>query len=271
MGGGLLALKMQALCSRLRGLGELVIAFSGGTDSALLACVAGRELAGRVLLVTAHGSIYPEWELREALDLAKSFRLRHLIIPVRVLSLPRFAANPVNRCYYCKRALFRQIKIIAGKHGMAHIADGTNADDAAEYRAGQRAALELGVVSPLLEVGLTKAEIRRASRQLGLPTFDKPAMACLASRIPCGEKITSAKLNAIARMEDALRQMGFRQARVRHHGALCRIEAEETAMERLAAPRLRKKITRLAKRCGFVYITLDLEGYRTGSVARRIN
>lgn len=258
--------RLRRLRAHLRRLGEVVIAYSGGVDSAFLAAVAQQELGDRALAVTALSPTYSSRERRDAEALARRLGIRHECVESNELEIPGFAENPVDRCYYCKHELFEKLKAIATRYRMRTVLDGTNADDVGDDRPGRRAARELGVVSPLLEAGFTKADIRRASRALGLPTADKPAMACLASRFPYGSRITEQGLTAVERVEDGLRALGFRQVRVRHHGDIARLEVEPEEIGRLCAPAMARRVARLVKAQGFVYVAADLEGYRTGSM-----
>ena len=217
-----------------------------------------------VLAVTARSETYPASEYIEAMNIAKSIGSRHVIIDTKELKIKNFRSNPVNRCYYCKKELFKKLDGIKNKNGMIYILDGTNYDDLKDVRHGRKAAAELGVRSPLLEARLTKADIRKFSKKLRLSTWDKPAFACLASRIPFNNKITGADLNKIDKAETYLRKLGFKQFRVRAHGSIARIEVLPGELSK--AVRSGARITSELKRLGFVYVTLDLRGYRTGSM-----
>lgn len=258
--------KYSRLQQLIRDTGGLAVAFSGGVDSTFLAAVAVRVLGARAVAVTALSPTYPEWERREAADLARRLAIKHVEITTHELDNPLFAHNPPDRCYYCKKELVEMVRKVAADEGLSVVADGSTRDDLSDHRPGRRAMCEGGVRSPLLEAGLTKDEVRELSRRLGLPTADKPSLACLASRIPYGSSITSDKLQAIDRLEGAVRSLGFRQLRVRHHGDVARIEVESDRIQQLCDPSLRAAVVRAAKEAGFLYVAVDLEGYRTGSM-----
>ena len=247
-------------------MGSLAIAFSGGVDSTFLLGVAHLVLGNNALAITATSSTYPERELKEAIAYAKSIGAEHIIIRSEELDIQGFAENPQNRCYHCKRELFSKVVQIAHERSIAYVADGSNADDTNDFRPGMIAMRELGAVSPLMDAGLTKQEIRDYSKAMGLPTWDKPSFACLSSRIPYGERITVEKLAMIDSAETALLNMGFRQVRVRHHGNIARIEVGMEERQKFFAPGTMDGIDKALRVIGYAYVTLDLRGYRTGSM-----
>jgi pyridinium-3,5-biscarboxylic acid mononucleotide sulfurtransferase len=259
------ARKAEALRAELASLASVVVAYSGGVDSAYLACVANQTLGDRSVAVTADSPSYPERHRRLAIDIAAQFSLHHEIIRTGELERPEYRANPANRCYYCKHELYTHLSRIAAERG-AVIVDGNNADDRGDYRPGRQAAREFGVRSPLDDVGLTKDEIRALSRHAGLPTWDEPASACLSSRIPYHTEVTDEKLRTIERAEQVLRDLGFRVCRVRHHDELARIEIARDDMPRALEPDTNRAIVRELKALGYRYVSLDLQGYRTGSL-----
>jgi pyridinium-3,5-biscarboxylic acid mononucleotide sulfurtransferase len=257
--------KTDMLRSILTDMGGCVLGFSGGVDSTLLFAVAAELLGDRALAVTATSQTYPERELNEARELAEKIGGRHLVIVSEELDIPEFRDNPRNRCYYCKKELFGKLREIADREGLHYVLDGTNVDDAGDHRPGRTAAAELQVRSPLEEAGFTKQNIRDLSRTLGLPTWDKPAFACLSSRFPYGTAITPARVGQVGCAEESLRELGFRTLRVRYHGSVARIELGEGEFERATGIH-RDDVVRVVKAAGFTYVALDLQGYRTGAM-----
>ena len=245
--------------------GSALVAFSGGVDSSLALAICARALPkGNVLAVTSNNETYLPSELDLARGFADSLGVEHLIVNTRELDNPDYARNPANRCYFCKSTLYTDLRRIAGERGYACVVDGANADDEGDYRPGRKAAKELEVVSPLSLAGVDKAEVRELAKHLGLPSWDKPALACLSSRFPYGQEITPEKLAQVARAEEFLREQGFRQVRVRHHGEIARLEVGLAEMERAFA--LREKISAELREAGFLYVALDLSGYESGSL-----
>jgi uncharacterized protein len=263
--------KYRMLRDRLAELGRVAVAFSGGTDSSLLLAVAGRVLGDDVLAVTVVSETTPRRERATAIRLARDLGVEHRVLQVNELEDPAFVSNPPDKCYICKKARFGRLLETAAECGFRHVADGENADDVADYRPGSRAARELGVRSPLREAGLTKAEVRRLSHRLELPNWDRPASACLASRIPYHQPITAEKLQQIDEGEEFLRSLGLtEQVRVRHEGRSARIEVEEAALPDFLETSVRRRLMEKFRGLGFSHVALDLEGYRTGSLNRGI-
>ena len=245
--------------------GSALVAFSGGVDSSLALAVAARALPKEsVLAVTSNNETYLPSELEGAEALARSLGVEHLVVNTRELDDPNYASNPTNRCYFCKSTLYSDFARLASEKGYACVVDGANKDDEGDYRPGRRAAKELGVVSPLSVAGVSKVEVRGLAKYLGLRSWDKPALACLSSRFPYGQEITPEKLAQVARAEEFLRSRGYQQVRVRHHGEIARLEGGPQEMERAFAER--EEISSELKDAGFLYVTLDLSGYVSGSL-----
>jgi len=258
--------KENALRELLRGLGSVMVAFSGGVDSAYLSYVSASELGERALAVTGDSASYPTFQRELADSLVKQFGIQHEVLFTTEFEDPNYISNPPNRCYYCKSELYSKLSVLAVERGFAVVCDGTNADDVGDYRPGRQAAREFGVRSPLLECGLTKADIRELSRRAGLPSWNEPASACLSSRIPYGQIVTIEKLSMVDQAEAALKKLGFKQVRVRHHGEVARVEVSEDELPRAMQREMAKAIATALKGLGFKYVALDLEGYRTGSL-----
>jgi len=262
--------KKQVLLDNLRGLDSLLVAFSGGVDSTFLLAVAHEALGGKVIAVTADSIISPPSEVQEAAAFAKSLGVEHVLLASEAWNLPEFVANPPERCYFCKKDLFEQLRKIAEERGIRSIAHAANMDDFDDFRPGWKAAVEMGGIAPLVDARLTKEEIRYLSKEMGLATWDKPSMACLASRVPYGEPITGTKLRMIGEAEKEIASHGFTQYRVRHHGPVARIEVRASDMKRFMEPETRERIVAKLKELGFLYVTLDLEGYVTGSLNKAL-
>jgi uncharacterized protein len=259
--------KYQKLKRILRELESVLVAYSAGVDSSFLLKVASLVLdKDNLLAVTACSETYSRAEYQQALKFAQDFGVRHISVISKELNIKKFRENNKLRCYYCKRELFSQLKKVAQKEGLRFIVDGTTCDDLGDYRPGIRAAKELKVRSPLKEAGLTKDNVRKLSRKLNLTTWNKPQEACLASRFPYGSKITKRKLKQVERGEVILRELGFKQVRVRHYGKCCRIEVGKDEIDKFIRKRSRQRVIAEFKKLGFNYVTLDLEGYRAGSM-----
>jgi uncharacterized protein len=256
--------KLEQLRQTFRDLDSVVVAYSGGLDSAFVLAVANQVLGAKALGVTAHSPSVPERERVDAERIARDLGANHRVIESREMHDPRYAANPENRCFYCKSELYTLTDRVRQELGFAYVVNGTNVDDLGDYRPGLEAAKNAGVRSPLVEVGLTKSETRELAKELGLEFWDKPAAACLSSRIPYGTSVTPERLKQIETLEDALHALGLRQVRVRYHQDLARIEVAKNELE--AAFAQRDAIVKAGKASGFTYVSLDLAGYRTGSL-----
>jgi uncharacterized protein len=265
-GAAVLDRKEAALSRALADLPSLIVAYSGGVDSAYLAYAATRALGTQALCITADSASYPERHRQMALRLARDFGFRHEIIRTDEMSRPEYRANPANRCYYCKHELYTHLTGLARTRGIPAIADGSNADDRGDYRPGRQAAREFGVLSPLDDAELTKDEIRELSKRAGLPTWDEPASACLSSRIPYFTEVSEEKLRTIERAESILRDLGFRVCRVRHHETIARLEFGQDEMARALEPGMAATIDRELRALGYAHVTVDLRGYRLGSL-----
>jgi pyridinium-3,5-biscarboxylic acid mononucleotide sulfurtransferase len=264
--GAELAAKAAALDARLASLGSVLVAYSGGIDSAFLAVTAARVLGDRSICITADSPSYPDHHRDLAIGTARAFHLHHEMVRTSEVDNPDYRANPANRCYYCKHELYSRLTTIARERDFAAVVDGSNADDRGDYRPGRQAAREFGVISPLDEAGLTKDDIRELARLAGMETWDEPASACLSSRIPYHSEVTEEKLRTIDAAERVLRGLGFRICRVRHHDTIARLELGKDEIARAFEPETAAAIDRELRALGYAHVTVDLRGYRLGSL-----
>jgi pyridinium-3,5-biscarboxylic acid mononucleotide sulfurtransferase len=258
--------KQDRLFAQLAALGRVIVAYSGGADSAYLAWAAGRVLGTNALAMTADSASLPESHKRDAEAFVRQFSIAHEYVETREFDNPDYLRNDANRCFHCKDELFTVLEEVARRRGYRHIVYGVNVDDLGDYRPGQNAARQHRVDAPLADAGLTKADIRELSRQAGLPTWDRPASACLSSRIPYGTAVTKENVKTVESGEEALKALGFRQFRVRFHGEIVRIEIAPDELARALTLEMARRFTEIFKSLGFQYVTLDLEGYRQGSL-----
>ena len=255
--------KLKVIVSKLE---SVVVAFSGGVDSTLVAKVCYDTLKDNSMAVTARSETYPDFEFKESQELAREIGIKHMVVDTSELAIEGFANNPPERCYFCKTELFGKLKEIAKEHGFLNVADGANSDDTQEFRPGLKASKELNVRSPLKEAGLAKEDIRKVSKLLNLPNWNKPAYACLSSRFPYGQSITEEKISMVSKAEKYLRDLGLIQFRVRHHETIARIEVLPGDIHTLTNSPAKEELTAKFKEIGFTYVTLDLAGYRSGSM-----
>lgn len=258
--------KLDNLRSYLQDLGSVAVAFSSGVDSTFLLKVAFELLGDKAIAVTLKSETFPSGELNESREFCEKEGIEHVIVEADQFSIEGFGDNPENRCYICKKDIFTKILAAAKERGISHVIDGSNSDDIGDFRPGMQALSELDIKSPLRDCGLSKAEIRALSCEMGLPTWDKPSYACLATRIPYGEEITKEKLGMIEHAENYLINLGFRQMRVRFHGGIARIEILPDEIDRFMDEDIRRRVNTAFKEIGFDYVTLDLSGYRSGSM-----
>jgi uncharacterized protein len=264
--------KLKRLEKNLASMDSVLIAYSGGVDSTFLLKVASDVLGNKkVLAVTAKSVTFPSWEMQLAKKMAKKFKIKQIIIETDELKNSKFVKNSKDRCYWCKKELFSKLLTIAEKEGLRYVADGANYDDIKDFRPGMKAAKELKVRSPLKEARLKKEEIREMSKNLGLPTWNKPSFACFSSRFPYGVKITKDLLQKINTAESLLRKLGLTQVRVRHHDKIARIEVYEEEIPKLIQRNIREKIVSEFNKLGYLYVTIDLQGYKTGSINKTLN